>query len=366
MKYLSFDIECCDGTHICEFGYVLFDEGFTLLKKECILINPETVFTLRGRTGGKDLTLAFPENLYFTKPAFPAVYPKIKDLLEDPETCILGFALRNDAEFLRVACERYRLPLLVFTYYDCQRLYRDYSSVKNNMSLQAFTEELGVGDLLVQHRSDEDAYAVVLGLKKISEKEGLSFPQTLEMLKKRSRNYQAEPSQEPVLSLPERLKAGKRSDQREYTEIFIRHVSGKNTEKNDYFSGKAVSVSGGFEKYRYNEFLTLIEKLYRVGATFCTKLPDCDVFICEETETYDERRVCMEDLIKNGKKADLISVREALEKLGVGESDLSAKDNIDVEEYLAEMKERILSYHRHSTSNLARFFTDNKKRPRKK
>lgn len=23
MKYLSFDIECCDGRHICEFGYVV-------------------------------------------------------------------------------------------------------------------------------------------------------------------------------------------------------------------------------------------------------------------------------------------------------------------------------------------------------
>lgn len=25
MKYLFFDIECCDGHHICEFGYVLIE-----------------------------------------------------------------------------------------------------------------------------------------------------------------------------------------------------------------------------------------------------------------------------------------------------------------------------------------------------
>lgn len=25
MRYLFFDIECCDGKHICEFGYVITD-----------------------------------------------------------------------------------------------------------------------------------------------------------------------------------------------------------------------------------------------------------------------------------------------------------------------------------------------------
>ena len=31
MKYLSFDIECCDGKHICEFGYVIVDEKFNTI-----------------------------------------------------------------------------------------------------------------------------------------------------------------------------------------------------------------------------------------------------------------------------------------------------------------------------------------------
>ena len=30
MNYLSFDIECCNGVNLCEFGYVLFDENFKL------------------------------------------------------------------------------------------------------------------------------------------------------------------------------------------------------------------------------------------------------------------------------------------------------------------------------------------------
>ena len=39
MKYLSFDIECCDGQHICEFGYVIIDEKFYVLERDCITIN---------------------------------------------------------------------------------------------------------------------------------------------------------------------------------------------------------------------------------------------------------------------------------------------------------------------------------------
>ena len=33
MRYLCFDIECCDGQHICEFGYVITDENLAVQKK---------------------------------------------------------------------------------------------------------------------------------------------------------------------------------------------------------------------------------------------------------------------------------------------------------------------------------------------
>ena len=51
MRYLTFDIECCDGKHICEFGYVITDEKFNIIKKSVITINPESKFNLVGRPG---------------------------------------------------------------------------------------------------------------------------------------------------------------------------------------------------------------------------------------------------------------------------------------------------------------------------
>ena len=49
MDLLFFDIECCDGRHICEFGYVLTDLSFNVIEQDVITINPEMPFELSGR-----------------------------------------------------------------------------------------------------------------------------------------------------------------------------------------------------------------------------------------------------------------------------------------------------------------------------
>ena len=59
MNYLIFDIECCDGKHICEFGYVITNEKFEVLDKQVLTINPEKPFNLTGRKNQDDLILFF-------------------------------------------------------------------------------------------------------------------------------------------------------------------------------------------------------------------------------------------------------------------------------------------------------------------
>ena len=46
MKYLFFDIECCDGNHICSFGYVIVNNNFEILEKKDLVMNPEKRFKL--------------------------------------------------------------------------------------------------------------------------------------------------------------------------------------------------------------------------------------------------------------------------------------------------------------------------------
>ena len=78
MKYLAFDIECCDGKHICEFGYVLIDEQFNVLERDCITIYPGYKFKLTGRGKESDISLAFPEEVYYNSPKFDFYYDRIK------------------------------------------------------------------------------------------------------------------------------------------------------------------------------------------------------------------------------------------------------------------------------------------------
>ena len=66
MRYLAFDIECCDGKHICEFGYVITDEKYNIIKKSVITINPESKFNLVGRPGGRDLYLSIQKSSIIT------------------------------------------------------------------------------------------------------------------------------------------------------------------------------------------------------------------------------------------------------------------------------------------------------------
>ncbi|HBN12775.1 MAG TPA: hypothetical protein DD415_04080, partial [Clostridiales bacterium] len=95
MRYLFFDIECCDGEHICEFGYVITDENFKPVKKEVLKINPDKPFRITGRTNHADIELFFSEQDYKKSPLFINYYESIKNLIEYPDLIIVGHAIGN-------------------------------------------------------------------------------------------------------------------------------------------------------------------------------------------------------------------------------------------------------------------------------
>ena len=100
MKYVFFDIECACvykyTAKICAFGYTVTDEFYNVLEKEDILINPKGKFHLTDRKGRDGIVLPYEYGEFSSRPLFPAVYPKIKKLLEDPEVLVLGHATMND------------------------------------------------------------------------------------------------------------------------------------------------------------------------------------------------------------------------------------------------------------------------------
>ena len=158
MKYLFFDIECCDGVHICEFGYVLTNDKFEILDRDFFLINPEREFNLTGRKDQRDLQLHFSEEEYYNSPLFTKYYGRIKNLIEAKDQLVIGHAISNDAGFLRTACRIYQRPPINFEFYDSQKMYSELFNNKHSISLENAGEKLHLEKVKYLHKSDDDAF----------------------------------------------------------------------------------------------------------------------------------------------------------------------------------------------------------------
>ena len=329
MRYLCFDIECCDGQHICEFGYVLIDENFSVLERDCITINPEHKFKLTGREHESDITLAFPEEIYFNSPKFDYYYDRIRSLLTLKNCQIIGFSLTNDAGFLATAYEIYNKEPIPFTYIDFQKLYQGYVKSKNRVSVERIVKELDITDVQL-HKSDDDSWAVVRALQVISKKECLSLPETISMLKIRNNNYQSERAKEHNLSLLEKVYSGNERAQREFLKNFIKKVKLYGNPKDDVFFGKSVCISSVFQHECFNEFLVLIERIYFYGATYTGKASACDIFIDYGNDDKKEIRYSSaKQAIEDGHPILFMSLEEALTALKLNKTDLSKTDYIN-------------------------------------
>ena len=158
MKYLFFDLECAncnDGRgKIFSFGYVLADENLNELTTEKdIIINPNVDkwdwYVIKN-------ILAYPKKEVESRAKFDRQYIKIKNLLEDHETIVCGFDVKNDVGYILDECERYTLEPISMKFFDVQRLEAKVSNSKN----------VGLGEAYIKwlnklpdgaHRSDTDA-----------------------------------------------------------------------------------------------------------------------------------------------------------------------------------------------------------------
>ena len=119
MNYLFFDIETITAEsinpRIVSFGYVLTDERFDEIAKEDIFINPqEKTETTNNWQWKQDATR--------DKEGFKAFYHKIKDLLENKNTVIVGHGTGHDVRYLSDECDRYHFEPIDFDYLDTKAM----------------------------------------------------------------------------------------------------------------------------------------------------------------------------------------------------------------------------------------------------
>lgn len=180
MNYVFFDIECSDGKHMCSFGYIIINEKFEVLKKEDIVINPQSRFKL-GRAGfDPKIHLAYDEVTFRNQKPFNMYYDNIKDILTAEEHIILGHAISSDLQFLTIACGRYNLPQIDISVYDTQDFYYQYNNQYKFRSLENIIKDLKLDvSNLIKHKSCDDAEISMLITKEICRRLEISLSDIL-------------------------------------------------------------------------------------------------------------------------------------------------------------------------------------------
>lgn len=298
MKYVFFDIECASVTKefakICVFGYCITDEQFNIIEKEDILVNPKGGFHLTDRKGREGIVLPYDYAAFKNYPAFPAVYPRVRALLEDKDHLVFGHATGNDVKYLNLETRRFHLPALQFEFYDTQLLYMSMiGAFDRQYGLETIMQALGVE--FTPHRAADDAYASMRAAQAMCEREGLPMPALLEkygvLPGKTAKGKTVNGSSRPGTLYQEQKRQAREAREKAHV-AFCALIDRKNHKKpvrDGEFYGKIFSFSRAIE-YDPPLAKSYIEEVYRRGGRCSSHSDRCDVYV-RAAEEGDDRRM---------------------------------------------------------------------------
>lgn len=297
MKYLSFDIECCDGRNICEFGYVVSDDNFSVIERDCFTVNPVVPFSLLRRPRQDELTFHYSEEEYYASPEFPAFYDRIRSLLTAPEQTVIGYSTGCDAGFLRDACLRYGLPSLDFEFIDSQVLYGRFSGEKMQVSLGNAGTALGIGEGIRLHKSDEDAYLTLKLTEELCRRTEKSlsslialYPEACGSCRDFNVKYVKNSLQTLMNSLSDgddALSPGKKD---QCIREFAKRVCPRGEILPGPLNGKRLCFSAAFERDSTKDTLALIQVLADHGCTYSTRVFENNYYVASDEELHSPHR----------------------------------------------------------------------------
>ena len=338
MRYLSFDIECCDGKHICEFGYVITNEQFEVLEKQVITINPDKPFNLTGRKDQDDLTLFFSNDEYYNSPLFPVYYDKIKALIEAPNQIVIGHAIGNDAMFLRTACIRYKrlgLKPINFDFVDSQKIYREFANKKESISLEKAEAIFNLEKPQFLHKSDDDALLTIQLVSKICSVLEMSLPEIISLCptacgKSHYFNimYTGDSLSEMLVALDKNVNALSNKKKQKCIAQFAEQVQPNSEITKSKLTGTKLCLSTVYEKEHTKKTIKLIQLLANHGCQYHTKVSENDFYVAstediENSESEEHTRYYVATHRDDGQVVEVLTIEELLTILSVTEDELA-------------------------------------------
>lgn len=300
MNYLYFDIECCDGKHICSFGYVITDENFNILEKKDIVINPQWRFKL-GRDGfDPRINLAYTESTFQKQKTFNYYYEDIKDLLTRSNQILLGHSITADIQYLKIACERYGCDNIDLEIYDTQDFYYQLNKKYKTRSLDNIVNDLGIDiSNLQEHKSCDDAEISMLVAKEICDKLSITLSDLLELCDKSKRNG-------------DKRELGEKALKRKFSRD-LKNIAEKYPNR---FSRKAICISDTIKETDYELRIALIKEIFKNGYNYICKASECDYFV--HNNEYGERDLsCDHNIEDNHKNIKKITIEELSKMLKI-------------------------------------------------
>lgn len=301
MRILSFDIESCNGNpreaSLCSFGYVVSDENFNVIEKKDILVNPVPKRFTLGNAWGKGIKLAYPEKQFRNSPLFVEVYEQIKELFDSADL-IVGFSIINDLNYINCACCYYQLNNYSFEFIDVQDIYAILHNGERS-SLDKIMKNYCV-DFEV-HRSDEDAYATLILLKKMCEESSKDIIQLLNYygIVKGKNGIGGYKISYSLAQMTEKYGLKRSSKINKF--LFLKHVSKKKKVKGE-LKGKRFHFSKKLISSNLDLCRNLVSAIYLKGGVYSLSLEDCNIFICLDNEqlengelafTQKDKAVCL-------------------------------------------------------------------------
>ena len=352
MKYLFFDIECANCYQNCakifSLGYVVTDENFNILHdKEDVLINPRDRFDWYV---AKKM-MAYPREIFKDMPPFPDFYDRFREMFEDEDTMVVGYAVTNDVHFLHDDCKRYGLAPYTYKFYDVQQLYA--RQPVNNTAKNLEDSLLSWCNIEPEnlHRSDEDAYNTMLIMKAIAEYHGTNIPGLMEMFpdcagstengvidfawrkpegekkKKRHRSKKKKTEGAEVQDdTPDTSNYMERGSQNaELFVKFLENVGPKKTRKPPMLSGHTVTIGINYQRTHFNEMLYLVQMITNAGGRYTLSTREADtVYVWEDAEN-DPRYQIAQQMIDSGEEIEILPIKMLFDILETSELRLSRK-----------------------------------------